>query len=83
MTLTGAFVVFVISWWLCFFVALPIGIRGAVGEGDGTGQQEPGAPLNPEVGKKARWASMGAAGLTALLALAIYIFDFEALFLRG
>jgi len=83
MTITGAIVVFVIFWWLCFFVALPIGIRGAVGEGDGTGNQEPGAPLNPELGKKAKWATLGAAGLTALLGGATYILDFEAIFLGG
>jgi len=83
MTITGAIVTFVILWWLCFFVALPIGIRGAVGEGDGTGTQEPGAPLNPQIRKKALWATIGAALLTAILGLSTYVIDFEAVFLQG
>ena len=81
MTITGAIVVFVIVWWLCFFVSLPIGIRGAVGEGDGTGNQEPGAPLNPQLGKKVRWSTIGAAVLTALIGLSTYVLDYEAIFL--
>ncbi|MEM7767764.1 MAG: DUF1467 family protein [Pseudomonadota bacterium] len=83
MTITGAIVIFVITWWLCFFVALPIGIRGAVGEGDGSGHQEPGAPLDPQIGKKVKWATIGAVLLTGALGASTYVLDFEALFLTG
>ncbi|MEO0753366.1 MAG: DUF1467 family protein [Pseudomonadota bacterium] len=83
MTVTGAIVMFVITWWLSFFVVLPIGVAEKVGEGDGTGAQEPGAPVSPQLGKKVRWATIGAAGITALLGASTYILDFETLFLAG
>ncbi|MEM0986040.1 MAG: DUF1467 family protein [Pseudomonadota bacterium] len=83
MTITGAIVIFVITWWLCFFIALPVGIKGAVGDSDGTGAQDPGAPLNPQIGKKVRWATLGAVAITTALGASTYIFDFEAIFLRG
>lgn len=67
MDLVGGIVVFVISWWLSFFCVLPIGVQGQF-EGDGTvieGSEE-GAPKEPMLKKKALWATIGAAVLTAL-----------------
>ena len=69
---TGTAVIFVISWWLCFFVVLPIGVRSQY-EDDGSvieGSEE-GAPNEPMIKKKAIWATIGGAGLTVLVMLVI------------
>ena len=65
----GAVVIFFISWWLCFFCVLPIGVEGqheADPENKVTGS-EAGAPLRPGLGKKALWALIGASVLTGII----------------
>lgn len=55
--LVAAALLFII-WWLCFFVMLPIGVRNLDEGGvmDGAGH-DPGAPVAPNLGKKALWAA--------------------------
>ena len=50
--------IYVLLWWLSFFVMLPIGARsaGEAGEGVAPGH-DAGAPLTPNLGKKALWAA--------------------------
>ena len=83
MSLTGAVVFFVILWWLCFFVVLPIGVRGQYEDDNVVEGTEEAAPVNPMLGKKALWATYGASVLTALLLAATRIFDFQAMFGGG
>ena len=84
MTITGAIIVFVILWWLVFLAVLPIGVRGQFEDEAGVVPgTEAGAPVRPMLGKKARWATMGAAALTAVLAIASHVFDFWEIFLVG
>ena len=54
--LVGAALFFII-WWLCFFVALPIGVRPHDGSGAG---HDMGAPEKPDLARKALWATGGA-----------------------
>jgi predicted secreted protein len=56
MTLTGAIIIFVIIWWLCFFVVLPIGVRGQYENDTMIEGTEEGAPVNPMLKKKAFFA---------------------------
>ena len=61
----GAFVVFVITWWLSFFCVLPIGVESQYEGDDGVIQgTEEGAPKEPMLKKKALWATIGAIVLT-------------------
>jgi len=62
----GAVVVLIISWWLSFFVVLPIGVRGQYEDGDIPEGTEEGAPAEPMLKKKVIWASIGAVILTAI-----------------
>ncbi len=62
----GAVVVLIISWWLSFFVVLPIGVRGQYEDGDIPEGSEEGAPAEPMLKKKVIWASIGAVILTAI-----------------
>lgn len=71
MGIAGGIVVFVITWWLCFFIALPFGVRSQLEEGDTTPGTEAGAPANPQLVKKALWATAGAAVLTVIVGLTI------------
>jgi predicted secreted protein len=67
MDLIGGIVIFIISWWLSFFVVLPIGVKGQFEDGgeviEGT---EEGAPKKAMVKKKMLWATYGAVGCTIL-----------------
>ncbi|MFN3910468.1 DUF1467 family protein [Hyphomonas sp.] len=71
MSITGAVIVFVLAWWICFLAVLPIGVKGQW-ENDSTipGTEE-AAPVQPMLVKKVIWASMGAAAVTGLAGLII------------
>lgn len=71
MTIAGAIIVFVLAWWICFFVVLPIGVRGQWEDDSTVPGTEEAAPKNPMLAKKAVWALGGAAVVTAIAALVI------------
>ena len=67
MDLVGGIVVFIISWWLSFFVVLPIGVKGQFEDGGEVIEgSEEGAPKEPMIRKKVIWASIGAVVLTLI-----------------
>lgn len=60
--------VFIILWWLCFFLMLPIGAQSLHEAGeDAPSGSERGAPRAPNLGKKALWA----AGIAAIAWLGV------------
>jgi predicted secreted protein len=63
---------FFILWWLCFFLVLPIGVRniGEAGVGETRGH-DAGAPEKPNLGRKALWATAGAALVWAVVVLVL------------
>lgn len=68
MNLPAAIVIFVLVWWCVFFAMLPIGVRGRwESESDGVEGADPGAPQNPNLRKKAIWASLIALPVTAAI----------------
>lgn len=72
MNLPQILIVFSVSWWLVFLPALSIGIQNQY-EADteyAEGSEE-GAPVRPMLAKKAIWATIGAAILTAIAAIII------------
>ena len=72
--------VYVISWWLVFFMLLPVGVKSQIEDG-GTavpGSSE-GAPRNPNLGKKVLATSLIAA---LILGLFIYTGGHELLSFR-
>ncbi len=71
MNLVGGIVVFLISWWVCLFVVLPIGVRGQFEDGDIVEGTEEGAPAEPMMRKKLIWATIGALGCTVLAGLVV------------
>lgn len=65
MSFVTLILVYVIIWWLVFFAALPVGVQGQheteEGAQDGT---DPGAPVKPNLLKKAMVTSVIALVLT-------------------
>ncbi len=80
MGLVGTIIVFLILWWLVFFAVLPIGVRGQFEDGGVTPGTEEGAPSDPQLRRKAIWATIGAGGLTAALFILSRVFNVYALF---
>lgn len=71
MSITGAVIVFVLAWWICFLAVLPIGVKGQWENDSTVPGTEEAAPVQPMLVKKVIWASMGAAAVTVLAALII------------
>jgi len=65
MNIATVILVFVISWWMVFFAALPIGVRAQSEEnGDVTEGTVPSAPSNPNLKKKAFYTTIIAVFIT-------------------
>ncbi len=64
MSIAGAIVVFVLSWWFCFFLALPFGSQPRQNPEPGHAES---APARPRIALKAAIATAG--GLIMTLAI--------------
>ena len=63
----SAAAIYFIIWWLTLFVILPFGVRNANEAGEVVEQgHEAGAPVNPQLGKKAIATTIVAAVIFAL-----------------
>ena len=67
-------VVYVTIWWIVLFAILPIGVRSATeaGVADAPPGSDPGAPAAPNLGRKALWTTLLAAGV--FVALDVYVY---------
>ena len=80
MNLAAVIVVFIIWWWVAFLAVLPLQIKSRwETPDDGVDGADPGAPEDPQLKRKAIWATVGAAGLTALTSAVIFsgVIDFR------
>lgn len=67
-----ALIVFSVSWWLVFLPSLSVGIQGQhESDGEIVEGTEAGAPVAPMLLKKAKWATIGAALITAIAAVVL------------
>jgi len=86
MSIATIILVYVIAWWMVFFTMLPVGVRSQhEGDEEIVAGTETGAPVNPNLGRKALWTS-----LIALFLTVIYYFvatsdliSFRAPFVQG
>jgi predicted secreted protein len=62
-----SFAVFVLLWWLVFFVSLPFGVRSQLEEGDVVKGSDPGAPVRPNLKRKALVSAVVAGILLAVI----------------
>ena len=70
----SAVVVFAISFWFCLFIALPLGVKSQEESGDVVPGTEPGAPAVANVGLKAKWSAIAAAGITVVFSIGQAVF---------
>lgn len=68
MDIAGSIVVLVIAWWISFQALLPFGVRNAAEAGEARpAGQDPGAPQQPQLLRKALWAAICALVIWAAL----------------
>jgi predicted secreted protein len=71
MNLVSGLAIYFIIWWLVLFLVLPFGIRNAHESGETVEEgNEPGAPVNPRLVRKAAITTLLATALFAVFYLA-------------
>jgi predicted secreted protein len=71
MSLPSALAIYFIIWWLVLFMVLPFGIRNAHESGEAVEDgNEPGAPVNPRLVRKAVITTIVATAVFAVFYLA-------------
>lgn len=83
MSYTGVIVVFTMVWWVVFFAVLPWGVRGQAEMNEVARGTEPGAPLNPDLKRKAIRTTIIAVPLTAAIEVMIALGWFGPMFRVG
>lgn len=65
MNIATIILVFVVTWWLVFFAALPVGVKAQDESDEGvTKGTVPSAPVNPNLKKKALYTTLVAVVFT-------------------
>jgi predicted secreted protein len=80
MNVPGALVIFILVWWCVFFGLLPVGVKGRwESDADGVEGADPGAPSDPNLRKKAIWATMISAPIAAAVIAIVWsgVFNFR------
>lgn len=57
-TISTAFAIYFVIWWLTLFLTLPFGVRTQHDEGGSVPGTEPGAPLMARMGQKLIWTTI-------------------------
>lgn len=65
---------YVVIWWVVLFAVLPLGVRSQSEHGHIATGTEPGAPANPQLGRKAVITSAIAGGLWLALFVVVSVF---------
>ena len=69
MGITGSIIIYVMIWWIIFFSILPVGIKSNKEVyRDTISGSDPGAPINPKIGKKFLITTI----ITSILFIMIY-----------
>ena len=80
MGITGSIIIYVMIWWIIFFSVLPIGIQSKKEAfKEKIGGADPGAPINPGIGKKFLITTFIT---TIIFAVIYYLVKFDLLNLR-
>jgi predicted secreted protein len=69
-TISTAFAIYFVLWWIVLFVTLPFGVRSQQEDGGGAPGTDPGAPIVSRMGQKMLWTTVISAVLFAVLWLA-------------
>ena len=67
-SLSTAFAIYFVLWWVVLFAVLPFGVRSQMEEGEGAAGTDPGAPTAARMGRKLLSAVLFAIGMWAFRA---------------
>jgi len=69
-TISTAFAIYFVIWWVTLFLTLPFGVRSQHEDGPGAPGTDPGAPVVTRMGRKLIWTTIISAVIFALGMLA-------------
>ena len=64
-TISTAFAIYFVIWWIALFLTLPFGVRSQHEDGEGAPGTDPGAPVMPRMARKLLWTTIVSAVLFA------------------
>jgi predicted secreted protein len=71
-TISTAFAIYFVIWWITLFLTLPFGIRSQHEDGVGAAGTDPGAPVASRMGPRLVWTTVLSA---AIFALAMFAYN--------
>ena len=71
-TLSTAFAIYFVIWWIALFLTLPFGVRSQHEDGVGAPGTDPGAPVLTRMGPKLIWTTILSAVIFAAAMLAYH-----------
>ena len=69
-SISTAFAIYFVLWWIVLFVTLPFGVRSQHEDGSGAPGTDPGAPIATLMGRKLIWTTVISAVIFGLAMLA-------------
>jgi len=69
-TISSAFAIYFVIWWITLFLTLPFGVRSQHEDGEGAPGTDPGAPIATRMGSKLIWTTVISAVFFAIAWLA-------------
>ena len=57
-SISTAFAIYFVLWWLVLFLTLPFGVRSQHEDGEGAPGTDPGAPVLARMGRKLIWTTV-------------------------
>ena len=65
-SISTAFAIYFVLWWIVLFVTLPFGVRSQHEDGASVAGTDPGAPVASQMGKKLIWTTAISAVIFAI-----------------
>ena len=65
-SISTAFAIYFVLWWIVLFLTLPFGVRSQHEEGGGAEGTDPGAPIIARMGRKLLWTTLISAVIFAV-----------------
>jgi predicted secreted protein len=65
-TISTAFAIYFVLWWVVLFLTLPFGVRSQHEDGVGAPGTDPGAPITTRMGTKLIWTTIISAVIFAI-----------------
>ena len=65
-SISTAFAIYFVLWWVVLFVTLPFGVRSQHEDGEGAPGTDPGAPILARMGRKLIWTTVLSAAIFAV-----------------